>query len=697
MMSATHHHANLDHHSIRFHQRIAGRAMLFVALPMIGIVSVVIVLNYARNFSRMRETGERLLVDDTLMAATTIQEANDHAVWSAQRMAEAQMSGMFGDRESSLKFSRMVLESSPQLTGAYFGYEPNADGRDAESLGQLDSKAIDDAGRFIPYWFVSPDKDKGIVLEPLVNMDTSQYYKGVKDAFDRTKVPAAMVTEPYVYQGKMIVEQTYPIIIEGQFKGVAGVDRALTDVERELRRLALELDVDAFLISSGGKFIAATTDPEEGSAFGALMVLKTQSLLDSAYRGLFGELFDNQEDGKFVVDKDPVDGANYYYASATIPRGQWLLILRRSEAAILAPIWSQLLRGIIIAVVGVLFMLVLLIVSAVRVGRRVHVAVEVADRVAHGDLTQALDTDGAHDETGVLLRAIGTMTSNLNDLIGQVKRSSIQLNSTATQMAASSREQDASVSAFGSSAMQIAAAVKQISASSSELSHTMGDVNTVARGTADLATSGQESLQDMESTMKSLADATESIGEKLAVINDRATNISGVITTITKVADQTNLLSVNAAIEAEKAGEFGIGFLVVAREIRRLADQTALATTDIERMVQQMQAAVSSGVMEMDRFSDRVRRSVDTVSEISTQMEQIIERVWTNTEQFDRVLESVNSQGRGTEQISQAMTQLTEVAEQSVQTNREFARAAGELHEAIAGLQSSISTFTLKG
>lgn len=97
----------------------------------------------------------------------------------------------------------------------------------------------------------------------------------------------------------------------------------------------------------------------------------------------------------------------------------------------------------------------------------------------------------------------------------------------------------------------------------------------------------------METTMRQLADSTGSISARLGLISEKANNINGTITTITKVADQTNLLSLNAAIEAEKAGEYGLGFAVVAREIRRLADQTAVATLDIESMVRDMQSSVS--------------------------------------------------------------------------------------------------------
>src|SRR5207253_170432 len=144
---------------------------------------------------------------------------------------------------------------------------------------------------------------------------------------------------------------------------------------------------------------------------------------------------------------------------------------------------------------------------------------------------------------------------------------------------------------------------------------------------AKLATSGRARLATMEDRIKQLVDATDSISSKLAVIREKADNITVVVTTITKVADQTNLLSINAAIEAEKAGEYGRGFLVVAREIRRLADQTAVATLDIGNMVRLMQDAVSAGVMQMDKFSDEVRSGVGRVAEINGQTGEIISEV----------------------------------------------------------------------
>jgi methyl-accepting chemotaxis protein WspA len=159
------------------------------------------------------------------------------------------------------------------------------------------------------------------------------------------------------------------------------------------------------------------------------------------------------------------------------------------------------------------------------------------------------------------------------------------------------------------------------------------------------------------------------------------------------VADQPNLLSLNAAIEAAKAGELGQGFGVVAREIRRLADQTAAATLDIEQTVKEMQVAVSSGVVGMETFTEEVRRAVATISEVSGQLGRIIEQVNVLGPQFLAMGEGMTSQSQGAQQISEAMTALSEGAGQTADALRESSRAIGQLNEAARELQREVGRF----
>jgi methyl-accepting chemotaxis protein WspA len=301
----------------------------------------------------------------------------------------------------------------------------------------------------------------------------------------------------------------------------------------------------------------------------------------------------------------------------------------------------------------------------------------------------------SHDELGQLAEGINAMVGKIQAVVQRVRETSVALLSTAAQMASTARQQEATVHGLGNSTTEIAAAVREISATSKELAGTMTEVNGRANQAATLATSGRSRLSTVEATMKQLVDSTDSIASKLAIIREKAENINMVVTTITKVADQTNLLSINAAIEAEKAGEYGRGFLVVAREIRRLADQTAVATLDIETIVRHMQDAVSAGVMQMDKFSGEVRAGVKYVAEISGQTGQIIEEVGALSQRFQMVTEGMRNQSVGAQQINEAMGQVTSGSQQTQAALQEFNKAAAHLRQSVERLNQEIAQFTV--
>ncbi|MEM6404009.1 MAG: CHASE3 domain-containing protein, partial [Cyanobacteria bacterium P01_D01_bin.116] len=282
-------------------------------------------------------------------------------------------------------------------------------------------------------------------------------------------------------------------------------------------------------------------------------------------------------------------------------------------------------------------------------------AFNFTEQIAAGDLTTQLDVS-SNDLIGQLMRALKKMSYGLNSLINKVQRSGIQVTSSSTQIAASGKQLEASITEQVAATKEVAATAKEISNTSSELVKTMEEVAAVSQGTAKAASDNQKDLFEMETTIQNLKEATNSIASRLGVISEKANNINNIVLTITKVADQTNLLSLNAAIEAEKAGEYGLGFAVVAREIRRLADQTAVATLDIEETIKQMQSSVSTGVMEMDKFATEVTRSVEDVGRISNQTTQIIEQVQQLTPRFEGVSQGMETQSQAAQQISEAMS-----------------------------------------
>jgi methyl-accepting chemotaxis protein len=355
---------------------------------------------------------------------------------------------------------------------------------------------------------------------------------------------------------------------------------------------------------------------------------------------------------------------------------------------------SRIARQITILVgpIAILCMLIIGPLTIRRIVLPIQKVSEFADTIAEGDLTAEIDKDH-DDEIGRLVEKLSEMAHNLNTLIGQVQRSGIQVTSSATELSATSKQQEAVMKTQMESTNYVVKSVGEISKVSEELVETMQQVAAMSDQTADFANSGQSDLSQMEAAMGHMENASKSISGKLEAINEKAANITSVVTTITKVADQTNLLSLNAAIEAEKAGEYGRGFTVVAREIRRLADQTAVATLDIDQMVQEMQSAVSAGVMEMDAFIAEVQRSAENVGKISNQLTRIIEQVKALSPSFEGVNESMQFQSDSAQQINTSMVNLSEEMQQTVESLKESFMAIEQLNDAARGLQDEVSRF----
>jgi methyl-accepting chemotaxis protein WspA len=365
---------------------------------------------------------------------------------------------------------------------------------------------------------------------------------------------------------------------------------------------------------------------------------------------------------------------------------------KEAEAASAARFWYTLavtLGVLAVAVMGVVGWLVVRGIAS-----SAHALLDRVNQMAGGagDLTARLAVDGK-DEMGQLAAGINAVIAKIHGIVGKVRESSLQLLSVASEIAATARNQEQTVSNLTSSTTQVAASVREISATSKDLAGTMNEVSASAGHAAEVATTGRENTTRMAAEMKQLVESTASVSARLGSIREKADSINAVVTTITKVADQTNLLSINAAIEAEKAGDYGRGFLVVAREIRRLADQTAVATLDIETMVKHMQEAVSAGVMQMDKFADEVRTGVGQVTRLSQMTWEIITEVQGLSGRFQLVNEGMRNQSVGAQQINDAMTQITDAARRTAQSIQEFERATAHLRGSVENLNGEIAQF----
>ena len=526
------------------------------------------------------------------------------------------------------------------------------------------------------------------------------YRLAIPKGWDRSKKRPSRIywTDPYFDEAAtkalMITVDALMHDQQGRLIGLSTVDFSLERLKEMVAEMTVTPNSLPFAVDlSSGLLISFPADPSK--------VLKKIDDLS------WGEELDhvkNVRSGEVFVNQLSLHGNRFLLFYAVTKTGTALGILAPYEelyAHINELNRSNMYTSFIVIFVQIILYLLIALFMVRRICNPISKLTDVAQEIAEGDLTLASkslatiehSTSSDRDETGRLLAAFKDMNRNLNALFGQVQRSGTQVASSSTEIAASSRQIEATISDQATSTNQASVSSKQISATASALADTMNEVVTAASETADLAGSGQAGLEEMEMSMQVVLDGTESVSAKLEEIKENALNIGSIVSTITRVADQTNLLSLNAAIEAEKAGEYGLGFSVVAREIRRLADQTSVAVLDIEDMVNRMEASVSAGATEMDAFSQQVGSAVNKISKTGKQLDGIMERVRTLSPRFQTVNEGMEAQSQSAGQISETMNHLNIVTQNTLEALREFNLAAEYLREASQDLHDEVSRF----
>jgi methyl-accepting chemotaxis protein len=316
-----------------------------------------------------------------------------------------------------------------------------------------------------------------------------------------------------------------------------------------------------------------------------------------------------------------------------------------------------------------------------------------AERIAANDLTVEVAPQSDRD---VLGNAFHTMIENLSGIIRQVAINAEQLVSAATEIASSSELMSHGANDQATQIAQVSTAIEEISATIVESSHNAREVTEAARIASDTAATGGtivgETMQGMQRIANVVRESSESIG-KLAQSADR---IGEIISVIDDIADQTNLLALNAAIEAARAGEQGRGFAVVADEVRKLAERTGTATGEITSMIKGIQSetqdavkSMESGIVEVDkgrRLADNAGASLGEIVTVSQRVMDMIQQIAGSTEQ----------QSIAAEEISKTVEAVASITKETASGAEQSAAAAEQLNRQADGLMQMVSLFKMK-
>jgi methyl-accepting chemotaxis protein WspA len=674
--------------NVNFIKSVKGKILIWVSLILIVFLGSLLLLASSNMEEEQQNAASDLIVSTVQSAASDFNKFNKRGVDIAKMMAVAQKTSLYPNREASLRNLKASLEANPNFLGSFVIYEPKADRNlQQERLNKIQTDPTEKVQDlqfqlFASYWSRG-DKRSTELEHTELKLGDKLAYQAVLDNVMSGSKQLFAIAEPYVRGKHTIVESAYPIIKDGEFVGVTGVDQSLESLKNQLSKMKPFESTDYFVIARSGGIITNTLNA----------ALNGRKQNDTSYSDVLSHFIHEKRSSKTIERfSDQLDKKDYFYSAAPVEVGDWLVVMRVQVDEVLAPATNAFWRWVIMAVGGMIAFIVFLFFLSRNITAAIFQAQHVTQEVSSGNLTIDI-TEEREDELGSLMLSLKSMNEKLFNLVSNVKRSTEEITKTADNIEVYTQDEKDKTSDFLELTNEIVKTVKSISQTSMGLVKTMKEINEAAQHTTELADSGRSGLSNMEEAMHHLQDSTKTIASKFSVLNDKANNINSVVTTINKVADQTNLLSLNAAIEAEKAGEQGLGFAVVATEIRRLADQTAIATLDIEQMVKEVQEAVSSGVLGMENFSKEVNRSIEDVASLGKQLSQIIEQVKTLITRFESVSGGVDNQLTGAQEVSQFISKLSASVEETSNSLKTFHLSTKSLKNYTQVLQDEVAYF----
>lgn len=463
-----------------------------------------------------------------------------------------------------------------------------------------------------------------------------------------------------IKKGEMVVSNVYPDIVtkescitismpvknkNGQILGVLGVDLTLNKLGEFAKKHKFG-NTGYFYVVSNGKIIVHPDIKKLN------MDLSKRPFVIDAMAGKQG-----------LTEYVNSDGNNMAIYYSKMKSTEWVIITQQTVAEAYGQVYSTINKIVLISIIiGILISLLTMWLIKKQI-KQIDFLEKGAKLVAAGDMRNSI-AKFSNDEMGSLTEAINLMISNLKQMIEKIRDSANTLNGTSKSLDNYSLNIQRSVHKRTEEITQIAATVEQISASSQEVMASAMEMTNYTKG-------GKEKIKEVVHAMNNITQSTNKISEAVNNINQKGQEIGRIIDIITKIADQTNLLALNAAIEAARAGEHGRSFAVVAEEVRKLSDETTLASQNITQLVHDIQQSTNSAIVLVGENVSKVEIGDLSIGETGVLLDNIFNVIVTLNEQFQQTNDATQEMAGSVQYVaSMSQEQLAVIEDMQAMVNK---------------------------
>jgi methyl-accepting chemotaxis protein len=321
-------------------------------------------------------------------------------------------------------------------------------------------------------------------------------------------------------------------------------------------------------------------------------------------------------------------------------------------------------------------------------------AKDIGQAEREGDLTVQVVTK-SHDEVGEICTAFNSFVQKLHGAVGQTASTAEQVASASEEIAAAAGQAAVGAESQQQHATQAATSMQEMTASVQQVADHSNTAAAAARSAAQAAKNGGQVVEASLASMRSIANSVSDSATKIAELGKRSDQIGRIVNVIDDIADQTNLLALNAAIEAARAGEQGRGFAVVADEVRKLAERTTKATHEIAEMITAMQAETKRAIDTMQAGTVQVQQGVEQTSQAGASLQEIIAAAEKVGDMVAQIATAATQQAATTQEVSSNVEQIAKITNESSSGAQQSARACQELSGLALELQNLVSQFRL--